>query len=253
MVKSNSSSVTSPSPTRWKCTVAYDGTAFQGWQSQPGGNAIQDVLEGRLGKIFGRDVRIHGSGRTDAGVHALAQVFHFDADWSHGAEKLLAAFAGGLPAAIQVRSIRRAPPGFHARFTATGKIYFYNLHHGGWADPFAGPFCWSLPQRLDVTTMRAVAAKLAGKHDFRAFSALNGTTKDDTVRHLRRIELTGRGAKLRVTLEADGFLYKMARRLVGAPVARRAGQGHAGRNCRHSAFARAYASGGNGAGPGIVP
>jgi tRNA pseudouridine38-40 synthase len=215
--------MTSPSPTRWKCTVAYDGTAFQGWQSQPGGNAIQDVLERRLRKIFGRDVRIHGSGRTDAGVHALAQVFHFDADWSHGAEKLLAAFAGGLPAAIQVRSIRRAPPSFHARFTATGKIYFYNLYHGGWADPFAGPFCWSLPQRLDVTAMRAVAMQLAGKHDFRAFSALNGTTKDDTVRHLRRIELTGRGAKLRVTLEADGFLYKMARRLVGALVA--AGQG----------------------------
>ena len=215
--------MTPPSTTRWKCVVAYDGTAFQGWQSQPGGKAIQDVLERRLRAIFGRDIRIHGSGRTDAGVHALAQVFHFDADWSHGVTKLLAALAGGLPAAIQIRSVRRAPPGFHARFAATGKIYFYNLHHGGWADPFTGPFCWSLPQRLDVAAMRAAAARLAGKHDFRAFSALNGTTKDDTVRHLRRIELSGRGPRLRVTLEADGFLYKMARRLVGALVA--AGQG----------------------------
>jgi len=213
------SSVHPPSSTRWKCVVAYDGTAFQGWQSQPGGNSIQDVLERRLRRIFGHDIRIHGSGRTDAGVHALGQVFHFDADWSHGADKLLAAFAGGLPAAIQVRSARRAPPGFHARFSATGKIYFYNLYHGRRADPFALPFCWSMPQRLDVAAMRVVAAQLAGKHDFRAFSALNGTTKDDTVRHLRRIELTGSGARLRVTLEADGFLYKMARRLVGALVA----------------------------------
>jgi tRNA pseudouridine38-40 synthase len=217
--------VTPPSPTRWKCVVAYAGTAFPGWQSQPGGKAIQDVLERRLREIFGRDIRIHGSGRTDAGVHALAQVFHFDADWSHGAGKLLAAFSGGLPAAIQILSVRLAPPGFHARFAATGKIYFYNLHHGGRADPFAGPFCWSVPQRLDVAAMRAAAARLAGKHDFRAFSALNGTTKDDTVRHLRRIELSGRGARLRVTLEADGFLYKMARRLVGALVA--VGQGKA--------------------------
>jgi tRNA pseudouridine38-40 synthase len=213
----------SSSPTRWKCVVAYDGTAFQGWQSQPGGKSVQDALERRLREIFGRDIRIHGSGRTDAGVHALGQVFHFDAVWSHGGKKLLAALAGGLPPAIQVRSARKAPPGFHARFSATGKIYFYNLYHGRVADPFTRPFCWPLPQRLDLAAMRATAAQLTGRHDFRAFSALNGTTPNDTVRTLRRLQLTGRGAKLRVTLEADGFLYKMARRLVGALVA--AGQG----------------------------
>jgi tRNA pseudouridine38-40 synthase len=204
---------------RWKCTVAYDGSTFQGWQSQPGGNAIQDALERRLGKIFGRDIRVHGSGRTDAGVHALGQVFHFDADWPHGPEKLLAAFSNGLPNAIQVRSARRVPAAFHARLSATGKIYFYNLHPGGRADPFTAPFCWSLPHPLDVPAMRAAAARLVGRHDFRAFSALNGEEKNDTVRHLRRLELTGRGARLRIILEADGFLYKMARSLVGALVA----------------------------------
>jgi tRNA pseudouridine38-40 synthase len=204
---------------RWKCTVAYDGTAFHGWQSQPGGNSVQDILERRLKKIFGRDIRVHGSGRTDAGVHALGQVFHFDAAWTHGPEKLLAALGNGLPAAIQVRSVRRAPPAFHARFKATGKIYFYNLRHGGMADPFAAPFCWSVPHRLDLAAMRAAAAELRGEHDFRAFSALNGTERDDTVRHLRRLDITGRGPRLRVTLEADGFLYKMARSIVGGLVA----------------------------------
>lgn len=204
---------------RWKCVVAYDGTKFQGWQSQPGGNSIQDALERRLKKIFNHDIRVHGSGRTDAGVHALGQVFHFDADWRHGPEKLLAAFANGLPAAIQVRSVRCVPAAFHARFSATGKIYFYNLHLDGRADPFAAPFCWSLPRRPDVAAMRRAAKKLVGRHDFRAFSALNGGEKNDTVRHLRRFELSGRGARLRITLEADGFLYKMARSLVGALVA----------------------------------
>ena len=206
-------------PSRWKCTVAYDGAPFQGWQSQPGGRSIQDAIERRLKEIFARDIRIHGSGRTDAGVHALRQVFHFDADWRHGPEKLLAALSGGLPPAIQIRSARRVPATFHARFSATGKIYFYNLYLDGRADPFTAPFCWWLPRRPDLTAMRRAAAELRGRHDFRAFSAFNGEEKGDTVRSLRRLELAGRGPRLRVTLESDGFLYKMARSVVGALVA----------------------------------
>jgi len=204
---------------RWKCVVAYDGTSFHGWQSQPGGNSIQDVLERRLKKFFGRDVRIHGSGRTDAGVHALGQVFHFDAEWPHGPEKLLAAFGNALPNTIQVRSAQRVSPKFHARFSAAGKRYFYNVRHGGRADPFTAPFCWSMPWRLDLPAMRKAAARLVGRHDFRAFSAFNGGEQDNTVRHLRRLDLTGRGTRLRVTFEADGFLYKMVRSLMGALVA----------------------------------
>ncbi len=169
--------------------------------------------------MFRREVRIHGSGRTDAGVHALAQVFHFDAAWQHGAAKLLAALQSGLPRTIQIRSVRPVAPDFHARFSARGKIYRYQLHQGGQADPFLNPFCWSVFQQLDLERMRAGANQLTGRHNFRAFSALNGAEEGDAVRELRRLEITGRGARVRVTAEADGFLYKMVRSLVGALVA----------------------------------
>jgi tRNA pseudouridine38-40 synthase len=194
------------------------GTHHEGWQSQPGGRAIQDVIEKRLAAIFGHPIRIHGSGRTDAGVHARGQVFHFDAEWQHGATKLERAIATGLPDSIQVTRLRAARPGFHARFSATGKRYVYFLHRGH-ADPFDTPFCWSLGGRpLDVAAMRRTAQALVGRHDFRAFSAFNGVNRADTERTLRRLEVVGRGEKLRIVAEADGFLYKMVRSLVGALV-----------------------------------
>ncbi len=204
---------------RWKCICAYDGGGFHGWQSQPGGRAVQDVIERRLQGIFGRPVRIHGSGRTDAGVHARGQVFHFDAAWPHGAAKLLAALRAGLPPTIQIRSARAVSRRFHARYSAAGKTYSYCIRQGGRADPFLHAFCWSLPQRLDVAAMRRAARRLTGRHDFRAFAAAGSSAGGDTVRHLRRLDLTGRGARLRVVAEGDGFLYKMVRRLVGALVA----------------------------------
>lgn len=206
--------------TRWKCVCAYDGTAFAGWQSQAEGRgrAIQDVIEKRLAQIMGIPVRIHGSGRTDAGVHALAQVFHFDAEWRHGAEKLVAAFRVGLPPAIQVKSARPAAADFHSRFQATGKRYVYHLSVGD-ADPFTRPYCWTIFKQLDFAAMKSAVAVLRGRHDFRAFTALNGPAREDTVRDLRRLDLTRRGRRIQVTMEAEGFLYKMARSLVGGIVA----------------------------------
>ena len=206
---------------RWKCVCAYDGSGFAGWQSQRNGDSVQDTLEARLKQIFGAPVRIHSSGRTDAGVHAAAQVFHFDAEWGHPAEKLAAAFRGGLPPQIQIIAVRRAPAKFHARFSATGKIYCYHLHLGD-ADPFTRPYSWPILKPLDLAAMRAAAQALQGRHDFKAFSALNGAENAeaaDTVRDLRRLELRVRGKQVRIFAEADGFLYKMVRSLVGALVA----------------------------------
>lgn len=203
---------------RWRCGCAYDGGALAGWQSQPAGQAVQDLIEARLAVILGRPVRIHGSGRTDAGVHALGQVFHFDAAWRHGAGKLLAALRTGLPAAIQIKSARPVRSDFHARFSAKGKRYEYRLHLGD-ADPFERPYSWPVFRRLDFAAMAAAAAVLRGRHDFRAFAAENGTERESTVRDLRRLDIRRRGRRVRIVAEADGFLYKMMRSLVGVLVA----------------------------------
>lgn len=201
---------------------AYDGTGFEGWQSQAGSTAVQDVIEARLAVIFKGQVRIHGSGRTDAGVHAHAQVFHFDAPWRHGPDKLLTALRVGLPGTVLIKSVKTAKPDFHARFQAKGKRYIYQLYLGN-ADPFIRPWCWQILHPLDLEKMETVAAVLRGTHDFRSFAAFNGTEREDTVRDLRRLDIVRSGRRVRITAESAGFLYKMVRSLVGALVA--AGEG----------------------------
>jgi tRNA pseudouridine38-40 synthase len=214
--------------TRWKCVCAYDGGGFSGWQSQPAGDSIQDAIESRLAAIFKVPVRVHGSGRTDAGVHAFGQVFHFDADWKHGPVRLAAALAQRLPKTIQIVSARKASSDFHARFAAKGKIYRYELFLGD-PDPFTRPYCWSLPPPLDVRAMVSASRILVGRHDFAAFAALRGNEPEegaDTVRTLRRLDVRARGRRIRIEAEADGFLYKMVRSLAGALVS--VGQGKLG-------------------------
>lgn len=215
---STDSELSAPKVQRWKCVCAYDGTSFAGWQSQAGGTAIQDVIEARLAQIFRSALRIHGSGRTDAGVHAHGQVFHFDAPWLHGPAKLLTACRATLPLSIQLKTIAAVPPSFHARFSATGKRYDYHVHLGD-ADPFTRLYCWAVFKPLDIEAMKQAAAILRGRHDFRAFTALNGPEREDTVRNLRRIDVVRRGRALRITAEAEGFLYKMVRSLAGVLVA----------------------------------
>lgn len=199
---------------RWKCVVAYDGGAFEGWQSQPSGNAIQDVIERRIATVLKTELRIHGSGRTDAGVHALRQVFHFDAHWAHGADKLRAALQTGLPDSIQLKSVRETASDFHSRYAATGKTYRYEIFLGE-ADPFRTRYCWSITRTLDWTSIESAAVVLRGRHDFKAFAAEGGTERENTVRDLRRLEIQRRGKHVRLVFEADGFLYKMVRSLTG--------------------------------------
>jgi tRNA pseudouridine38-40 synthase len=200
--------------TRWKCLCAYDGTFFKGWQSQAGGGTVQDVIESGLERIFRQKIRIHGSSRTDSGVHARGMVFHFDADWRNPAVRLEAALRTVIPATIQVSRIRAAPPEFHARLSASGKRYRYFIHEG-FADPFSVSYCWSVPREISVETMSEAAAILQGRHDFTSFSAYAGREMETPVRNLRKLEVRRKGSRIVITAEADGFLYKMVRSLAG--------------------------------------
>ncbi len=207
------------SPQRYAVTVAYDGRDFQGWQVQPGARTVQLELEKALAKICpGHAFRIHGSGRTDRGVHARGQVFHFD-DPGRGfaVEKWREALNGVLPEDIRVRSLRGVSPEFHARFSALGKQYRYFIWHGEILPPELRFTRYALRLPLELSRMQAAAAGLQGEHDFRSFSASRGVDDEgETVRHLRRLELQQDGPELCLIAEADGFLYKMVRQLAGA-------------------------------------
>jgi len=209
----------SPSSSRWMVVCAYDGSGFGGWQSQPGGASVQDTIEARLAQMAGMPVRIHGSGRTDAGVHARAQVLHFDLPWRHGAPRLHASLRVGLPPTLQIKSVRSVQAQFHARFDAICKRYEYRIYLGD-PDPFIRRFVWGVERRdpLDFKAMEEAARRLCGRHDFAAFSALGGEERENTIKELRRLELIRRGRMLTIVAEADGFLYKMVRSLVGALV-----------------------------------
>ncbi|MGC9450089.1 MAG: tRNA pseudouridine(38-40) synthase TruA [Oceanipulchritudo sp.] len=201
---------------RWKCTVAYDGTQFEGWQSQPGGNTIQDFLEGRLRFLFKGRVVVHGSGRTDAGVHARGQVFHFDGDWPHGPEALLKALRTGFPDSIRVYRAEVVDEAFHARFSATNKRYVYQYFEG-FANPFETRWYWSTEnRRLDTGRMNEAAAHLTGRRDFSAFTANpKDDREDDPVRDLRVLRVERQGPRIFLAAEADSFLYRMVRSLAG--------------------------------------
>lgn len=209
---------------RWKAVCAYDGSGFSGWQSQTNGKGIQDAIEARLAELFKRPVRIHGSGRTDAGVHAHGQVFHFDATWSHSPDKLKRALGVGLSSAIQIKKLGAVLPDFHARFSAKEKSYVYRIVEGD-TDPFERSFVWRIERakRLDCAAMMEGAARLRGLHDFTAFAADNGSEVLDPVRNLTGLDVVQRGRKLELKYVANGFLYKMVRSLTGALV--RVGEG----------------------------
>ena len=212
---------------RLKLTLAYDGAAFRGWQSQPGGGSVQDVLQDVFSRLAGgRRVSVHGSGRTDAGVHAHGQVAHADVPAERGPARFwLRALNAMLPASVRVLSCVRAADDFHARFSATGKIYDYLLWTGPVLPPHMAGRCWHVQPPPDPALLRASARILLGRHDFAGFAANRGKPVHDTRRHLRRITVARRGHLVRLRFEGDGFLYRMVRMLVAAMV--RVAQGRA--------------------------
>lgn len=204
---------------RFRCECAYDGTDFCGWQSQKSGGSVQDFIEARLGQILKKPIRIHGSGRTDSGVHATGQVFHFDAVWDHPAYALLAALRSTNRTDVFVKSLKRVGNDFHARYSAKGKRYVYYIHTGV-ALPHLARYRWSLKGlKPDIDKMNAAAEALVGEHDFTAFSASRGANaRENPVKGLRKLSASRRGAEIKIVAEGSGFMYKMVRMLVGALV-----------------------------------
>ncbi|MGB0744682.1 MAG: tRNA pseudouridine(38-40) synthase TruA [Opitutales bacterium] len=202
---------------RWKCICAYDGTDFEGWQRQPTGTAVQNYLEAALSSVFDTGILTHGSGRTDAGVHARGQCFHFDAGWPHDSGKLIRALHSKLPNTIRINSVRQVNEDFHARFSVKGKRYLYRYYLGR-PDPVDERYVWACRDlRVDVDAMRAAAEVLTGEHDFTAYSASHGKENDpNPVKTVHRMQLVERGKHLRLDVEGSGFLYRMVRSFAGA-------------------------------------
>ncbi|MBP3540447.1 MAG: tRNA pseudouridine(38-40) synthase TruA [Clostridia bacterium] len=196
-------------------TVSYDGTAYAGWQRQQNALAVQQVLEEALSRLTGESVTVTGSSRTDAGVHALSQMVHFDTASRIPADKYPFALNTCLPYDIRVLEGRNVPGTFHARFDAQGKMYTYRIHNARHASALYRNLCAHVPQRLDFSLMQQSLPALLGTHDFAAFQATGGTAKT-TIRTIHDVQLVKSGDDLTFTIRGNAFLYNMVRIIVGA-------------------------------------
>lgn len=204
-----------------KLTIAYDGTAYQGWQVQKTGTGVQQKVEEALARLFPSVQRIHGSSRTDTGVHALGMVAHFElprAEFRMTPRKLSLAANAHLPEDIRIVSAARVPLAFHSRFDASGKQYRYTVWNHAAMNPLLRTQAWHVPVPLDIDAMRAAARLIVGRHDFRSFATNHSYHIEDTVRTVTRCDLRRSGAHLTFVIEGDGFLYKMCRGIVGTLV-----------------------------------
>lgn len=208
---------------RYKLIIAYDGHEYSGWQIQPGHRTIQGELEACLGRLAGEAIKVHGSGRTDQGVHALGQVAHVDFPAAFTREKLLQAANAILPPAIRLLKITTSSAAFHARRSARAKEYRYLIWNGPLIPPFLFRYRTHIRRPLDVPAMRAAAKHLVGRHDFAAFTANPNRVVESTIRKLSLLDIRRRGREIAVVARGDGFLYRMVRSLAGLLI--RVGQG----------------------------
>lgn len=202
--------------TNYKLIIAYDGSRYNGFQRQSKHpeKTIQGKLENVLSKLFDEEVQIIGSGRTDAGVHAKAQVCNFHTKKFIEFEIILDYLRSYLPQDIAVVSLSLASERFHSRYNAVGKCYSYTIDNGFFADPFSLKFAYHVPESLDIEAMREAASLLLGEHDFKAFTSLKSKTKS-TVRHIKSIGIEQTDDKVILTYEGNGFLQHMVRILTG--------------------------------------
>ena len=198
---------------RFKLVIEYAGTRYSGWQIQKNARTVQGEIDRAIREASGRgEFELYGSGRTDAGVHALAQVAHLDLYTSLAPEPLRRRINDALPADIHIRSIHKAPHRFHARHDAVSRSYLYQICRRRTA--FAKPFVWWIREPLDVAAMRNAAPAFAGRQDFAAFSDDDPGEKS-TVVVLEAIEIAEAGSLVLIRVQGSHFLWKMVRRIVG--------------------------------------
>jgi tRNA pseudouridine38-40 synthase len=206
---------------KFKLVIAYDGTAYQGWQVQKIGTGVQEKVETVLARYFPSKPRLHSSSRTDTGVHALGMVAHFEipkTEVKFPVTRLAIALNAFLPDDIRVLAAARASKDFHARFHATGKQYRYFVWNHHAMNPLLRGRAWHVPRKIDFAKVRAAAKLFVGKHDFKSFAVNHPYEMDSTVRALTRCDVRRSGANLTFIIEGDGFLYRMCRGIVGTIV-----------------------------------
>jgi tRNA pseudouridine38-40 synthase len=203
----------------YRLTLAYDGTDFEGWQRQRAARTVQGVLEAALGRLAdGAAVRVAGAGRTDAGVHALGQVASFELARLWEPQQLLRALNGLLPDDVRALELQHAAPAFHARRSALGKHYRYTLDTDPVQSPLRRRHAAHAPGPLDLVAVRAAASAFVGRRDFASLKSAGGSVRT-SVRSVTRCEARLEQGVLSVDVEADGFLRKMVRSLVGGLLA----------------------------------
>jgi tRNA pseudouridine38-40 synthase len=202
-----------------KITLSYDGSDFAGWQVQPTASTVQGTLAAAIGRLTGEKVLPQGSGRTDAGVHALAQVATFSTESSVPTQNFLKALNDILPASVRVLDVTEAAPDFHARHSARAKIYRYRIYRESICPPFLARYVWHYPYPLDEDVMSQAAALVVGEHDFTSFAAVdpdrgNAETPASNVREIFSSAWSRAGEEWVYTVRGSGFLHHMVRNLV---------------------------------------
>ena len=198
--------------------ICYDGTKYRGWQRLTGvENTIQGKLEQTLSRLLGESVEVSGSGRTDAGAHALGQVASFHTESALSCQEILEGLRRYLPEDIGIYSCQEVHPRFHARLNAKTKTYCYRIWNSDSPCVFDRKYLWQLPEELDLKAMRKAAAYFLGEHDFSAFCA-NKKMKKSTVRRIDTINIEKKDEEIVLTFTGNGFLYNMVRIMVGTLV-----------------------------------
>jgi tRNA pseudouridine38-40 synthase len=201
-----------------KLLIEYDGTNYLGWQVQPKGPTIQGILEDKIKLLTGESIQLFGSGRTDAGVHALGQVAHFKTQSRMDLRSMQRALNSLLPRDIVIQKIEEVEEGFHARKHAKSKVYEYRILNRNLRSAFHRGYVWHIPQKLDLMKMKRATAHLIGEHDFSSFRSVGTPTRTAVRRVPRAGWKRGRGGLIRFEIEANGFLKQMVRSIVGTLV-----------------------------------